>query len=292
MRPGRLLTWGEGPVQQLYQRGLAWWDGQLEMGLEVPLAPQLTFPGVGEQGVGVIFSDAARELGTGLGAFAPMRDSPSSPAEFVYAEERWSPAQQRAFDEGVVSMPFGELYGMVVFAVALLDAYPGMHSVIFFTDCDAAKAATNTGSSPSPQMNWLLAWLFKRHPHVQFLALHIAGKRNWGADGLSRDGADGATIAEVLAAVEAGEQLTVRRLRLPGDRNEAFAEAATLPQSARSQARSQRKRAGKSRRCRCKGGWSERCLLPPSGLATKLAPPLHTHRTQRGPAALFCSARW
>ena len=31
-------------------------------------------------------------------------------------------------------MPFGELFGMVVFAVALLDAYPKMHSVIFFTD--------------------------------------------------------------------------------------------------------------------------------------------------------------
>ena len=141
VRPARLLTWGEGPVQQAYQRGLAWWDGRLEQGLEVPLAPQLTFPGIGEEGVGVIFSDAAREAGTGLGAFAPMRESPGAPAEFVFAEERWSERQQRWFDAGDVSMPFGELFGMVVFAVALLDAYPGMHSVIFFTDCDAAKAA-------------------------------------------------------------------------------------------------------------------------------------------------------
>jgi hypothetical protein len=197
----------------------------------------------------VIFSDAAREKGTGLGAFAPMREAPGAPAEFVFAKERWSDRQQQSFDSGGVSMPFGELFGMVVFAVALLDAYPKMHSVIFFTDCDAAKAATNTGSSPSPQMNWLLAWLFRRHPQVQFLALHIAGKRNWGADGLSRDGADGATIKEVLASVEHGGRMRARRLQLPRDRAATFAEAASLPQSARSQARKQRRHATKRSRC-------------------------------------------
>ena len=33
---------------------------------------------------------------------------------------------------------------------------------------------------------------------MQLIALHIQGKRNWGADGLSRDGVEGDTVANVL----------------------------------------------------------------------------------------------
>ena len=94
-------------------------------------------------------------------------------------------------------MPMGELYGGVVFLVALIAAHPEVRAIYWFTDCDAVKAATNSGSSPSPQMNHLLWWLFQQRAHVQLIALHIQGKRNWGADGLSRDGVEGDTIANV-----------------------------------------------------------------------------------------------
>jgi hypothetical protein len=150
----------------------------------------------------------------------------------------------------------------------------------------------NTSSSPSPQMNWLLAWLFRRHPRAQFLALHIAGKRNWGADGLSRDGADGATIADVLASVEGGGRLRARRLQLPKDRAATFAEAASLPQSARSQARKERRRGAKRSRCMRWGGSERSLLLPPSSPSPRSAlHRSHRHRLHIGQMAVWGGQR-
>lgn len=241
-RPGRMAVWGDGPTQAGYQQSLAWWSGAFDRGLEVPLAPQLVFPAIGEPGVLAVFSDAASEQGTGLGAFAPVWYYGEDAPVLLFAEERWSPSQQASFDAGSVSMPMGELYGGVVFLVALIAAHPEVHAVYWFTDCDAAKAATNSGSSPSPQMNHLLWWLFQRRSHVQLIALHIQGKRNWGADGLSRDGVEGDTVANVLDSAEAAG-MELRRLALPGDRGTVFAVAAALPQSAR--AGNQKRRRGR-----------------------------------------------
>ena len=85
-------------------------------------------------------------------------------------------------------------------------------------------------------------WLVEHIPqHVQQLALHIKGKFNWAADGLSRDGAGGATAAEVLSAAEkAGFQLL--ELSYPTDAEALLEEAARLPQSAKALRRRQRKR--------------------------------------------------
>ena len=102
-----------------------------------------------------IVSDAAREQGTGFAAYAAMRPEAYREAAFYYAEERWSTEQQAAFDSGAVSMPFGELFGMVVYAIALIERFPDITAIYMFTDCDAAKAAVNSGASPSPQMNAL-----------------------------------------------------------------------------------------------------------------------------------------
>lgn len=241
-RPGKLAVWGDGVSQTAYQRALAWWDGSLEQGLEVPLAPQEHFPGMHEPGVLVVFTDAASEPGTGIGGFAPVWEPGEAMPVFNYVEERWSERQQRAFDEEEVSMPMGELYGGVAVVAALLEAYPDATAVYWFTDCDAAKAAVNSNSSPSPQMNCLLKWLFQRCRRVQILALHIPGKRNWGSDGLSRDGVEGASVAEVLeSAWEAG--MLLRRLPLTADRGAVFGEAAALQQSAKSAAGRKRRRA-------------------------------------------------
>ena len=59
-----------------------------------------------------------------------------------------------AFDEGKVSMPMGELYDGVVFLVALIAAHPEVRAVYWFTDCDAAKAAVNSGLSPTVVEFW------------------------------------------------------------------------------------------------------------------------------------------
>ena len=240
-RPGKLAVWGETPAQERYQQALAWWDAAFERGLQVPLAPELTFPGLDEPGVLAAFTDAASEHGTGVGAFAPVWEVGETRPIFLYSEERWSQRQQQLFDEGAVSMPMGELYGGVAFLVALLGAYPDTKAVYWFTDCDAAKAAVNSSASPSPQMNHLLRWLFEKYSNTRLLALHIPGKRNWGADGLSRDGVEGATVAEVLeSACASGMRL--RPLELPEERETVFVEAAALPQSAKAGTRRRKRR--------------------------------------------------
>ena len=241
-RPGKLAVWGDGPAQAGYQQSLAWWSGAFDRGLEVPLAPQRVFPALDEPGVLAVFSDAASEHGTGLGAFAPLWYHGEASPVLLFAEERWSPAQQMAFDEGKVSMPMGELYGGVVFLVALIAAHPEVRAVYWFTDCDAAKAAVNSNSSPSPQMNRLLSWLFQRSDQVQILALHVPGKRNWASDGLSRNGVEGASIAEVLESAW-GAGMLLRRLPPTDDCEAVFAEAAALQQSARAAAGRKRRRA-------------------------------------------------
>ena len=107
-RPGKVAVWGIGDSQAA--ESLAWWDGAFQRGLEVPLAPQASFPGLDEPGTLAVFSDAASEHGTGIGAFAPVWEPGAAAATFVYAEERWTTQQQREFDAGDVSMPMGELY--------------------------------------------------------------------------------------------------------------------------------------------------------------------------------------
>ena len=67
---------------------------------------------------------------------------------------------------------------------------------------------------------------------MRLLALHIPGKRNWGADGLSRDGVEGATVAR-CSSRRARRACELRPLELPEERETVFAEAAALPQSAK-----------------------------------------------------------
>jgi hypothetical protein len=90
-------------------------------------------------------------------------------------------------------------------------------------------------------MNHLLRWLFEKYSNTRLLALHIPGKRNWGADGLSRDGVEGATVAEVLESACASD-MRLRPLELPEERETVFVEAAALPQSTKAGTRKRKKR--------------------------------------------------
>ena len=184
------------PAAEEYQRAIAWWRAALESQISVPLAPKLVFPQLGAEGVAFMFTDAAREHGTGHGAFSLVRVA--GELQFIYLDTRWHSDVQQALSEDRLSMPAGEGIGAVVFADILASTLPELQYLIVFTDSTAVVAALQTGNSPSPQLNFIVRWLFERRPRLQVLALHQPGKRNDGADRLSRAGS-AAVLAEATA---------------------------------------------------------------------------------------------
>ena len=172
----------------------------------MPLAPRRSFPDVGEDGCAFLFTDAAREAGTGHGGFSIVQRDGAPKAEFLFAEQRWPPDVLVALQENEMSMAAGEGYGAVVMADAVLTELETATHMVVFTDSSATEAAINSGNSPSPQMNFLVRWLVERWSNVQFLAVWVPGIHNEAADGISRVALD-----SVLADAEAAD-LAVRRL--------------------------------------------------------------------------------
>ena len=156
----------------------------MEAGLVVPLAPRVQFPAIGSPGCAVICTDAAREDGTGIGGYAPVRRGDD--AVFYFIEERWPSDIIIALQENRISMPAGEMFTMVVAMVAFAGVLPGLSHAVCFTDSMATKAVLASGASPAPQLNEMAMWLFDRLPGVQVLSIHQPGKRNDAADGISR----------------------------------------------------------------------------------------------------------
>ena len=196
--PTNLSVHGDKPKQRAYQDSLAWWQHALEAGITVPLAPRLTFPELGEPGVAFMFTDAAREDGTGHGGFTFIEVTDGQTL-FLYTDPRWPDDIKHALQQNSCSMPAGEGLGAVIFADQLADSIPGLTHMVIFTDSSAVAAAIQSNGSPSPQMNFIVRWLFDRHPSVQFLALHQPGCRNIASDGLSRT-ASATILAEASAA--------------------------------------------------------------------------------------------
>ena len=186
VKPRRLAVAGDTPKQQLYRLALEWWQAALEDGVSVPLAPRLTFPTLDEPGSAFIFTDAAREDGTGFGGFTLVREAGHDAPLFLYIEQRWEDDALRALQSNSFSMPAGEAYGAVMLLDAVAHRLRGVSHIQAFTDSDATARALTTGSSGSPQLDFLVRWLFARHPGVQFLGIHQAGVRNSASDGLSR----------------------------------------------------------------------------------------------------------
>ena len=204
VKPRALVVVGKSAAQQAYQSSLAWWKHALESGISTPLAPLLEFPELGEHGSAFMFTDAARELGTGHGAFT-LIEADDGRLFFIYMDPRWPPDVLQALRQNDLSMPAGEAIGAVVFADALLEALPGVTHLTIFTDSSATAVGIQTSSSPSPQMNVLMDWLMQRNPSTQFMALHQPGKRNGAADSLSRKDS-----ASVLADAKAAGAIPIR----------------------------------------------------------------------------------
>ena len=202
VRPSRIRVQGGSPAQLAYRDALDWWAQALSDNISTPLAPRLAFPELGEPGVAFMFTDAAREDGTGMGAFTFI-ETEEGQIIFPYINPRWPGEIIRMLQANVLSMPAGEGLGAVIFADALIEALPSITHLIIFTDSSPVQAAIQSSSSGSPQLNFIVNWLFQRHPSVQFIAIHQPGVRNSAADGLSR-----AASATVLSEAEAaGAQL-------------------------------------------------------------------------------------
>ena len=213
-QPRRLHLLGDSQAQVAFREAAAWWAATLEEGLSVPLAPRMAFPRLGEPGVVAIWSDAAGERGTGIGAYAPVRLRGEGHPRLLYVEARWPDWAQRAFEANTLSMPAGEMAGTAAMVLAVRQRLEGVACVYAFTDCEPSQLAINSNASGSPQLHFVLQQMLTELGAAQILAIHQPGKRNWGADGLSRDGNGGATVAEVLRqAMAAG--MVVEKLPFP-----------------------------------------------------------------------------
>ena len=207
-----------------YQGALAWWAHALEAGVSVPLAPRLEFPSLESRGVAFMFTDAAREAGSGHGGFTFV--SRGAELVFIYTDPRWPPAVLAALQQNELSMPAGEGIGAVIFADALAEVLSELRYIIIFTDSSPVVAALQSGNSESPQLNAIVRWLFQRRPRLQVLALHQAGKRNGAADGLSR--VDSARVVADAQRVGARAE----RLACEGEMHALALSAMRLPQRA------------------------------------------------------------
>ena len=161
VKPRRLAVQGSGPTQREYQDSLAWLDAALEGGISAPLAPRTTFPAIGEEGCGFLFTDAARGRGTGHGGFSIVRSAhdASVAGRFLHLEAQWDTHVQHALVNNLFSMPAGECFGAVIFADALARTLPGLTHMVVFTDSVATARAFTTGSSGALQLNYLVKWL-------------------------------------------------------------------------------------------------------------------------------------
>jgi len=72
----------KGPTTALYRQCLEWWTNALGSTVRVPLATPARFPEPGEPGCAVLFTDAAREDGTGGGAFLAVARQGDTPLFF------------------------------------------------------------------------------------------------------------------------------------------------------------------------------------------------------------------
>ena len=243
VKPSRIIVHGEKPSQRAYQSSLRWWQHALEAGISTPLAPKLSFPALGEPGTAFMFTDAARELGTGHGAFTFVHAADGS-LRFLYIDPRWPDQILSDLRSNRCSMPAGEGIGAVVFADLLGRELPGLSHLVIFSDSTAVVAAINSGSSSSPQLNFIVRWMFDRNPHVQFMAVHQPGVRNTAADDLSRF-ASAQVISDARAAGARVHELTVPSHALVMMTIVSETDQRAPPPTVRS-----RRRAGRSRQAR------------------------------------------
>ena len=207
MLPSAILVSGSGPAVAEFQRAISWWRHALESGVSTPLAPRLEFPSLDTEGVAFMFTDAARDYGTGHGAFTMVVSE--GQLLMLDMDPRWPDDLLLALRENDLSMPAGEALGAVAFADALAECLPGLTHLVMYGDSTPVQYGLQSGNSDSTQLNYILRWLLERRPELQLLGIHQPGKRNGAADGLSR-------LASARIRREA-EAVGARVVTLPAD---------------------------------------------------------------------------
>lgn len=220
VKPRSIHLGGHTPAQMEYRAALRWWEATLSEPVSVPLAPRKYFPAIGEPGCVFVFTDAAREVGTGFGGFTFFRRRAEGDVASLYMHELWAEEVRLDLQRDRISMPAGEAYGAVVLLDGVLSALADVSHAVCFTDSAATARGLTVGGSGTPQLNVALQWLFRRHCRTQFLGIHIPGELNKASDRLSR-GKESSVIAEIRLVTS-----VTTRLR-------PCAEAAALLQSVR-----------------------------------------------------------
>lgn len=93
VKPRFLHAKGQPKSQRAYQFCLRWWREAFASGISVPLAYRHSFPLAGEPGCACLFSDAAREYGTGFGDFSilsVMHHDKTIHKFMLYMSELWT----------------------------------------------------------------------------------------------------------------------------------------------------------------------------------------------------------
>lgn len=208
VKPKTFRVDGATPTARGYRLSLQWWKAALAVDTSVVLAPRLAFPEIGEPGCAFVFTDAAREDGTGYGGFTVWQQEGET-ASMGYISERWDEESLQRLQRDDWSMPAGEMFGATMIISACLRRLEGVTHLVCFTDSKATARALTTGGSGAPQINRLAQFLQSSFPRVQILGVHQPGKRNGASDSLSR-GRGEAVVEEARAA-----GLSVERLELP-----------------------------------------------------------------------------
>ena len=207
-----------------YKNALEWWAQALQKGVFTPLMPCIAFPHTTERGCCTLYSDAARELGTGRGGFSPVHFKEKQKPTFLYTSQTWPEDIRQDLIDNVISMPAGELFGLVVITLTVIKRLENASHMILYTDSDAAAIAINRNSSSSKQMDFLLQKLQQELGTIQLLAVHIPGVRNGVSDDLSRNGTQKAKAEATKAGFE------IEELPVPEQYSDWMREAAKLPQ--------------------------------------------------------------
>lgn len=82
-------------------------------------------PKIGDRGCNLIYTDAAREDGTGYGGFSVVRRSEESRARFYILHQLWGQESLRKLQANLWSIPAGEMFGAAMIMLALGAVLPG-----------------------------------------------------------------------------------------------------------------------------------------------------------------------
>lgn len=151
MKPRWIQVGASSAAAREYCLALEWWRAALEAGVAVPLAPRLVFPQVGEASCLFVFTDAARESGTGFGGFTVVEEGPGREVKLLFVEQQWCEETLGRLQRDEWSMPAGEMFGAAIIVAAAVQRLEGVTHVMCFSDSVSTARAVTSGNSAAPR---------------------------------------------------------------------------------------------------------------------------------------------